>query len=98
MTRRVGVESQKATAAEKPRIGWAMGFIGLRDGAKRDSSAPQADCFAGAKQGEKASACFGRNDWAGWGGVSVAKIRWLKKKAEEDYRFEWAFQFVGLRD
>jgi len=35
--------------------------LGLRGGSKRDSSAVQADSFAD-ERGEKASACFGRND------------------------------------
>src|ERR1700688_2776091 len=35
--------------------------LGLRERSKRDSSTSQADSFAD-ERGEKASACFGRND------------------------------------
>jgi hypothetical protein len=36
--------------------------LGLRERSKRDSSTSQADSFAD-ERGEKASACFGRNDY-----------------------------------
>jgi hypothetical protein len=48
-------------------------FVGLRERSKRDCSAAQAACFAGAKQKENAPACFGRSDWSRACGVGIAK-------------------------
>jgi hypothetical protein len=50
-----------------------MRGVGWREGTKRDFSTAQADSFAD-ERGEKASACFGRNDrWA----LTFGKQAWV---------------------
>jgi hypothetical protein len=74
------------------RVFRSIPYDGSAKKAGRDSSTAQADSFAGAKEEEKASACFARNDrWDAFGvrtvdGAGMGMAR----------RWEWCWDRNGL--